>query len=89
MSREYNVQCLCGHVFIANPGSALEQKCIGRERAGYIDALIVNGEGCAVCGYRQARAEAACADDDAAMQYMFDDGHPNAVERWLRGEELG
>jgi len=45
----YNVQCLAGHVWDAPQGSELEQRCIKREKEGYLDALCVERDECPVC----------------------------------------
>jgi hypothetical protein len=49
---QYLVQCASqdpSHTFVATPGSALEKRCIERERAGKLDALILAVEECASC----------------------------------------
>lgn len=54
---KYNVQCLSGHVYVALPGSDLEKKCIEREEAGYLDALILNFSECEACEEDRERRE--------------------------------
>ncbi|HBD05616.1 TPA: hypothetical protein DCZ32_04115 [Candidatus Uhrbacteria bacterium] len=45
----HNVQCLNGHVFTAPSGSNLEARCIEREEAGFVDALILGSSECEMC----------------------------------------
>lgn len=45
----YNIQCLRGHVWTAEPGSSLEQRCIEREKKGYLDALVGDADECPEC----------------------------------------
>lgn len=58
-SGPYNVQCLSGrHIFTAPRGSELEQECIKRAEAGYLDALTVTGKECPDCLEEWNRREA-------------------------------
>ena len=84
----YNVQCLAGHVFTAKPRSELEGRCIARERRGLLDALPVHPSECPECSERSAMDNAILSDADAVDAYMSDARHPNAVNRYLRGDCL-
>lgn len=62
----YNVQCLCGHVSYAPPGSELEKRCRDHAAAGFLDALVLHPDECEECQHdqemRDQRIDAAMAD---------------------------
>jgi hypothetical protein len=71
---EYYVQCITGdqyHVFVAIPGTKLEQKCKERAAQGVLDAFILSTDECPECIVARQQRESRNADMCASTECMF------------------
>jgi hypothetical protein len=58
----YLVQCLNGHVFVAESGSELETRCKNREAEGFLDAPPIHPEQCEYCQEEREECDRKTAD---------------------------